>query len=1167
MSCLAAQAAVPAAVGSSLTTFASGLGANPNKMVFDAAGNLFVLDAGHSRILKFPVNNSQYTEISAPGAAAGLSVDTSGNLYYCDLWSSNVWQIPFVAGQYGAAQKFITDLYGTLGTYWIPTMDFVQYASDANYDYFILLDFDGSVYQVKHAKLGGALTGTSLGSVAGWAGGYVLATDSKGDVFAVDSGALYKISGLSATMTKVADIPNALSVGVDGSGNVYVSDTTNNAITVVPNENGNLNAADKYLMYSGTVIANVAFDPKGRMVLPVWDAINYLSLTNVQTPAKAVGTTSDPATISYVFNTDVTPSFQYRSKGASGEFSNPGGAACGSAYSAGQDCSCSASYTAGQSCTTKVTATAVAPGARMGAVLMLDGSNNLASMMNVTGMGIGGGLVLDPGTQVTYSNAATKPSALAMDSAGNLYVADTAATSILKIPAGGGAATNIGSGLMNPSGVAVDGAGNLYVSDTGNDRVVMIPDATHQFVLTSDVKSPEGIAVDSLGNLYIADTGNIRVLKLTRNPFDGSYATSTIGSGFASPSAVTVDDAGNVYIADTGAGKIVAIEANQGSQIDVIIGLGWPSALATDAAGGLYVADATNQLVTKYPLQNGGFSPSVFTWLGRGLTNPRGVVLDPAGNVFISDMDKSFILAVNRLQPTLDFGSFNVGDSSEVLTSGLYSIGNQPVTIAGMATSGDTADFTVNSSNCAAATLATGTACNITAQFIPTALNARAASVSIQSDALNASQIGLTLSGTGTNLTGSTITIAMTVPATGNPTFGAATSFSADVAPASGTGAPTGKVVFYVDGVDQPAVTLASGAATFTTSSLLGGSHAVIARYEGDTTYASSVTSEPLVITVGKATPTVSAQATSDGYGAINTYNNTDSATLSVIVGAPIKTIPTGEVEFFDGTNSLGTVALVAGRATLKLPVGTLSDGSHQLKAVYSGDTNFLAVNSATFQVTVTPAPTFDFASDVSSATVVPGQNGLYTLSITNHYNFGQLDSTGSAATVQYSCAGIVDGNNSDATSKLGCVFVAAGSTSVYLNRITVAPVNGVFPTVTLQLASTGPGNASASLRSPSHLGGLFYALLAPGIFGLVSIAAERRKFTLKVVSFVLLLAVVALSMIACGANNGQLPSQSTKSTGTAAATYTATIQATSLGVGTLSPSVTKTIQVKLTVK
>ncbi len=722
--------------------------------------------------------------------------------------------------------------------------------------------------------------------------------------------------------------------------------------------------------------------------------------------------------------------------------------------------------------------------------------------------------------------------------------------------------------MKNPSGVAVDGAGNVYVSDTGNNRVVMIPDATNQIVLTSDVKSPAGIAVDSLGNLYIADTGNARVLKVTRNPFDGSYATATIGSGFTSPSAVTVDDAGNVYIADAGAGKIVAIEANGGSQIDVIIGLGWPSALATDAAGGLYVADATNQLVTKYPLQNGGFSPSVYTWLGRGLSSPHGVVLDPAGNVYIADTDKSAILAVNRLQPTLDFGNFNVGDSSEVLTSGLYSIGNQPVTISDTASTGNTADFTIDSSNCAGATLATGTACNITAQFIPTALNARAASVNIQSDALNASQIGLALSGTGTNITKSTINIAMTVPATGNPTFGAATSFSATVAPASGTGTPTGKVVFYVDGVDQPAVTLSSGAATFTTSSLLGGSHAVTARYEGDTTYASSVTSSPLAITVNKATPTVTAQATSDGYSTVNTYNDTDSATLSVTVGAPIKTIPTGEVEFFDGTSSIGSVALVAGRATLKLPMGTLLDGSHQLKAVYSGDTNFLTVNSATFTVTVTPAPTFDFASDVPSATVVPGQNGLYNLSITNHYNFGQVDSTGSAATVQYSCTELKDGNGADVSSKIGCVFVAAGSTSVYLKQITVAPVNGAFPAVTLQLTSTGPGNNSASLgSSPLHLGGMFYALLAPGFLGLVSIAAERKKRTMKVVGVILLLAVMALSMTACGGGNSQLPSQSAKSTGTTAATYTATIQATSLGVGTLSPSVTKTIQVKLTVK
>ncbi len=447
LSSLAAQAAVPAVVGSSSTSFASGLGANPNKMVFDAAGNLFVLDTSNSRILKFPANGSARVDIPVKQPAAGLSVDTSGNLYYCDLWGSDVWEVPYTAGQYGTAQKLIDSSDGgainaLLGTYWLATMDFVQYASDAGNDYFMLLDFAGATYQVKRAKVGGALSAKKIEGIAGgWGDGDELAVDSQGNVFAVYGNAVYKISGVSTvTVTKISDIPNAKHIGLDAAGNVYVSNTIDNLVTVIPNEKGTLNASDKYIVYSGTVIANVAFDPKGRMLLPVWDAINYLSFSNVQTPAKAVGAASNPATISYAFNADVTPSFQYRSKGANGEFSTPGGASCGDTYSAGQDCSCSASYTAGQSCTTKVTATAVVPGARMGAVLMLDASNNLASMMNVTGMGVGGGLVLDPGTQVSYSSAASKPYALAMDSAGNLYVADTDATSILKIPAGGGTA-------------------------------------------------------------------------------------------------------------------------------------------------------------------------------------------------------------------------------------------------------------------------------------------------------------------------------------------------------------------------------------------------------------------------------------------------------------------------------------------------------------------------------------------------------------------------------------------------------------------------------------------------------------------------------------------------------------------------------------------------------
>jgi hypothetical protein len=143
---------------------------------------------------------------------------------------------------------------------------------------------------------------------------------------------------------------------------------------------------------------------------------------------------------------------------------------------------------------------------------------------------------------------------------------------------------------------------------------------------------------------------------------------------------------------------------------------------------------------------------------------------------------------------------------------------------------------------------------------------------------------------------------------------------------------------------------------------------------------------------------------------------------------------------------------------------------------------------------------------------------------------------------------------------------MAAGATTLYLNTITITPVNGVFPDVTLQLTSVGP-SYSASLAPQSRPVGMFFAMLAPGILGLVSLTAGRKKRTLKYVGLVLLLAVVALSMTACGVDNKNLPTQSTTNTGTPAGTYTATIQATSSAVLPASPSVTKTMQLTLTVK
>ncbi len=190
------------------------------------------------------------------------------------------------------------------------------------------------------------------------------------------------------------------------------------------------------------------------------------------------------------------------------------------------------------------------------------------------------------------------PAAVALDSAGNLYIADSYNNKIRKVDTSGNITTVAGTGygaglgfggfagdglaaksaqLNGPLGVAVDAAGNLYISDTGNNRIRKVTAGTNiittiagsttgfggdlGLATAAKLNRPIGIAVDAAGNLYIADSSNSRIRKVTpagvivtiagngRPAFtgDGGPATSASLNG---PSGVAVDTSGNVYVAD-----------------------------------------------------------------------------------------------------------------------------------------------------------------------------------------------------------------------------------------------------------------------------------------------------------------------------------------------------------------------------------------------------------------------------------------------------------------------------------------------------------------------------------------------------------------------------------------------------------------------------------------
>ena len=282
------------------------------------------------------------------------------------------------------------------------------------------------------------------------------------------------------------------------------------------------------------------------------------------------------------------------------------------------------------------------------------------------------------------------PFSVALDSAGNVYIADfggnrirkvTATTGIITTIAGNGDATFAGDGtqainasLSGPNAVAVDSAGNVYIADTGNQRIRRI--GTNGIIQTvagtgvqgfsagplatnAALNNPFDIAVDSAGNVYIAEGGNHIVRKIT-NP--GAAGTIAIFAGTAMtagntgnggpatsarlnlPAGLAINTAGDVFISDSNNGAVRKVTG--GTITAVVGGLSFPLGLSVDSAGTLYIADnGVNQVLKFVGATLSAFAGTgVAGFAGDGglataalLSGPTAVAAGEGGTVFICD--------------------------------------------------------------------------------------------------------------------------------------------------------------------------------------------------------------------------------------------------------------------------------------------------------------------------------------------------------------------------------------------------------------------------------------------------------------------------------------------------------------------------------------------------
>jgi trimeric autotransporter adhesin len=611
-----------------------------------------------------------------------------------------------------------------------------------------------------------------------------------------------------------------IGVAVDGKGNVYIADSGDNRVRVV----------------NTTTHKISAFAGSGNLCSPIWGACGDSASATAAQMGPPHGLGVDGAGNVYIADSRDNRIRLVKSGTISTFAGTTGGQNHGFAGDGGSPTS----------------ALLAAPSG-----VFVDGSGNvyisdtgnqrvreikLNSNAINTILGGGNGGDSGPAAAAQFAN----PFAVALDSAGNYYIADTANNRIREV-SGGNVSTVAGHGEANysgengpatsatlngPEGVAVDTSGNIFIADSLNRRVrevtggnISLFAGTGQPCTPSTAKCGDGgaaknallsnpttVAVDSAGNIFIADPPTNRIREVS-----GGIMTTVAGTGTAcakatnpcgdgglainanltSPVGVTVDSSENIYIADSGdnrircvlgvvggcgdsarkynVGDIVPYAYNGLEQFfqkedggQAIDAKRWnPTELALDAGGNLFVGGGNDSLVQRIDAATAiivtvAGNDLQWWWYGfkgdggsaiKARVDNSGLVIDGNENLFIADNGNNRIREVANLVPvvtlstkSLDFGDVTVGQTSAPQQVTLQNTGSNDLSISSIVATGDFAQ--TNNCPTGSTTVAPSVSCTISVTFTPTKTGLRKGTLSITDNAPKSPQ-KVTLSGTG----------------------------------------------------------------------------------------------------------------------------------------------------------------------------------------------------------------------------------------------------------------------------------------------------------------------------------------------------------------------------------------------------------------------------------
>jgi sugar lactone lactonase YvrE len=617
----------------------SGLNA-PFTAAVDAAGNLYIDndpgDVLDGTIVKWTAANNTLTTLVQPGHLIdGVAVDVAGNVYFDDA------SLPGIA-EFPAGSPPLS-----------PPTDLAHL--DAGSPYAFGADFAGDVYEISNDGLGSleldelpvggtlitletASSGVGDSLVPDAAGNLLLPVDEAGGPvleFPAGSAPNAPLSTISATISA----GDPLVVAVDDIGSIYINELDTTTIMELPH-------------------AFVDATPRSEVIAAGSDSLPVVvPATANLTGSFAPVSSAQWLTINNVVNGVVNFSFTANNSGPSrtaqinllgqtiSVTQGGGNAALGTTTrlegpAAGGDSVIltltpnTATWTAAPNASWLHMSAGNENGTGGAAVVFTFDANAGATRtgtltiagqtVNVTQAGAG----YVPAGATTLSSSLSSALGLAVDSAGNVYVANTYAGAVDEWTAASQTLGPLVSLGTYPAAVAVDGSGNLYIGNLGFSAGLQkwTKSGGVLTTLVTGLYDPtaSGVAVDSANNVYVSDTGYNLIEK-----YSAAGSLSTLVSGLDNPEGLAVDVAGNVYEADYYSGKVRAWPAAGGGLITPVpSGVSGPQDVAVDGGGNLFVAG--NGGLDKWTLASRSVAPvGAFGVL-------YAVAVDGAGNVYVS---------------------------------------------------------------------------------------------------------------------------------------------------------------------------------------------------------------------------------------------------------------------------------------------------------------------------------------------------------------------------------------------------------------------------------------------------------------------------------------------------------------------------------------------------